>query len=197
MRFLKESYYRYFAVSNYDSEYYTSKEKLMNDLKNFGDDVEVKVYSLKSEKDIQNLTSEDLMFIWKNGKIIEKGSSYKKSIIKEAKEETIELEYKDLPIEIQSDYSTDYYRGPQWSSKNIHVDYTHEVPKNYILDAIVDEVADEMYDKYPDKNEFSDVEIKKYFEDNFDTLFDKYKDTILDYFKEDAIEKAEIEYSKN
>ena len=73
---------RYFAVSNYDSEYYTSKEKLMNDLKNFGDD-EVRVYSLKQEKDIQNLTSEDLMFIWKDGKIIKKGSSYRDSSIKD------------------------------------------------------------------------------------------------------------------
>lgn len=60
----------WFAVSNYDSGKYKSKEALMKDLPNFGDDIEVKVYSLAKEKDVQQLTSEDLKFIWKNGKII-------------------------------------------------------------------------------------------------------------------------------
>lgn len=73
--FPKGVFNRYFAVSNNASEYYSSKDKLMNDLKNFGDE-EVSVYSLKNEKDIQNLTSEDLMFVWKDGKIIKKGMKF-------------------------------------------------------------------------------------------------------------------------
>lgn len=61
----------WFAVSDNDSGKYKSKEALLKDLPNFGDDVEVKVYSLAKEKDVQQLTSEDLKFTWKNGKIVD------------------------------------------------------------------------------------------------------------------------------
>lgn len=73
---------RYFAVSNGASETYKSREEMMKDLHTFGDD-EVYVYSLKNEKDIQNLGSEDFMFVYKEGKIIKKGPMKRDSAIKD------------------------------------------------------------------------------------------------------------------
>lgn len=63
--------YKYFAISDNDSGKYYTKQDMMKDLKNFGNDVEVKCYSLKNEKDVQQLENEDLLFTWKNGKIVE------------------------------------------------------------------------------------------------------------------------------
>lgn len=69
---------KYFAVSRYDSAKYNNINSALSDLINFGEDDEVKLYSLKNEKDVQNLYSEDLIGIYKNGKLIEKGPAFTK-----------------------------------------------------------------------------------------------------------------------
>lgn len=90
---------RYFAVSSGASETYMSREEMMKDLYTFGDD-EVYVYSLKNEKDIQNLGSEDLMFVWKDGKIIKKGPMMRDSAINDIDGKLLPQSAKELKEEL-------------------------------------------------------------------------------------------------
>ena len=62
----------------------------------FGDDEEVKVYTLANVEDEQELTSEDLLFIWKNGKIIKSYTKSKKTPKKESLSLKESPRYKDL-----------------------------------------------------------------------------------------------------
>lgn len=109
-------------------------------------------------------------------------------------ENEITLHYEDLPITYQYNHTIDYWDGRQWEEKDINIDWDYKVAKEDILDAIIDEVADEMHEKFVDKEDFSDSEITKYFNDNFDRLFKTYNKQILDYFKDEAIEDAEENY---
>ena len=76
--------FKYFAVSDNVSDKYYTKEQVRKDLHTFGDDEEVKVYTLANVEDEQELTSEDLLFIWKNGKIIKSYTKSKKTPKKES-----------------------------------------------------------------------------------------------------------------
>ena len=120
----------------------------------------------------------------------------KKKSMKEAIQNEITLHYEDLPITYQYNHTVDYWDGKQWEEKDINIDWDYKVAKEDILDAIIDEVADEMYEKFLDKEDFSDSEINKYFNDNFDRLFKTYNKQILDYFKDEAIEDAEENYEE-
>ena len=60
--------YKYFAVSVSASEYYRTKKQALADVrKTWGDDI-VRLYTLKYEDDVQQLTSEDLIGFYQNGK---------------------------------------------------------------------------------------------------------------------------------
>lgn len=62
--------YKYFAVSDNASDRYYTKKQAMDDLKKtWGDDV-VRLYTLKYEDDVQQLSSEDLIGVYQNGKKI-------------------------------------------------------------------------------------------------------------------------------
>lgn len=121
----------------------------------------------------------------------------KKKSMKEAIQNEITLHYENLPITYQYNHTVDYWDGKQWEEKDIEIEWDYNVAKEDILDAIIDEVADEMYEKFLDKEDFSDSEINKYFNDNFDRLFKTYNKQILDYFKDEAIEDAEENYEED
>lgn len=72
--------YRYFAVSDNSSDYYRTLKEMKNDLDNFGDD-EVKCYTLKYVDDIQELTDEDLLFVYKEGKIMKDSEEYTTTLL--------------------------------------------------------------------------------------------------------------------
>lgn len=69
----KAKKYKYFALSDYDSSYYKTKAEALKDLVNFGKDVEVRLYTLKNVDDIDELTSEDELGHYINGKLIKEG----------------------------------------------------------------------------------------------------------------------------
>ena len=129
-------------------------------------------------------------------KLNDKNKAKKKSM-KEAIQNEITLHYENLPITYQYNHTVDYWDGKQWEEKDINIEWNYKVDKEDILDAIIDEVADEMYEKFPDREDFSDSEINKYFNDNFDRLFKTYNKQILDYFKDEAIEDAEENYEED
>ena len=71
----KAKKYKYFALSDYDSSYYKTKAEALKDLVNFGKDVEVRLYTLKNVDDIDELTSEDELGHYMNGKLIKESLS--------------------------------------------------------------------------------------------------------------------------
>ena len=71
--------------------------------------------------------------------------------------------------------------------------YTYTVDKNTVYDIIQFDIIAEMEQKYPDID-FTQEQIDKYFEDNFDELFDKYGYKVYDEFRDAATELAELNY---
>ena len=71
-------HYKYFAITENDAEEYFSRKQALKDLVNFGKDEEVKLYSLNKDNnfDCQNVTSEDLIGIYKNGKLVKPNAQF-------------------------------------------------------------------------------------------------------------------------
>lgn len=101
--------------------------------------------------------------------------------------EKIDLEYDDIFIDVDygpMDWDTGYgkynYRG--------YVDWIYTVDKKEVEEVIADILMDE--DEGFAKIEDDDVAYS-YVRLNFDELFDKYYDRILDYYRDYAISDAE------
>ena len=61
--------YKYYALSENASEQYYTKNDAMKDLKNFGEE-EVRLYSLKNVESRFEVGSEDLIGVYKLGKLV-------------------------------------------------------------------------------------------------------------------------------
>lgn len=89
----KSKKHKYFAVSENDSEYYDTKANALKDLVNFGKDVEVVLYSLKNVEDIDELSSEDELGHYINGKLVKPKTTLKttpkikESLLQEGKQD--------------------------------------------------------------------------------------------------------------
>ena len=107
-----------------------------------------------------------------------------------SKQNTVELEYVDLPITIQ----TSMDRNGQWNEREILKDFTLLVDKEDIITKIFEDcITDE--DILGDLKGFTDEAIKQFIRNNFEMLFDKYYDKLLDFYMDDAIEACEDDYS--
>lgn len=106
-----------------------------------------------------------------------------------SKQNTVELEYIDLPITIQSSMD----RNGQWNEREVLKDFTLVVDKEAIITKIFEDyISDE--DILGGLKGFSDEAIEQFIRNNFETLFTKYYDNLLDFYKDDAIEACEEDY---
>ncbi len=107
-----------------------------------------------------------------------------------SKQNTVELEYVDLPITIR----TNMDRDSQWDEREILKDFTLLVDKEDIITKIFEDcITDE--DILGGLKGFTDEAIEQFIRNNFETLFDKYYDKLLDFYMDDAIEACEEDYS--
>lgn len=115
------------------------------------------------------------------------------------KKETIELEYKDLEF-------TQY--GPQrdvddWDEWDRCVDWTYEVDKDDIYTFIFESCIDEtdfplaFEDEFDPNNTEDWNKFEAWLDDNFDAIFSKYEQQILENWEERAAEEAAQEYDPN
>ena len=94
--------------------------------------------------------------------------------------EYVDLFYKDLEITITTDYHPPVIGGawggePGWYDvEEIKVDYTYEVEKDLIIKALM-----------------GLGESKERIVNDFDSLFDKHENELLELFREQATEEAE------
>lgn len=115
------------------------------------------------------------------------------------KDSYIELEYKDLPITISHITKPETYDSSiggtgGWSPAESEdsdevVDYTLEVSKDEVKEALYNELADA--EEFKD---YSDEELKNYIDITFDELVEDHNEFIKNYFKDKAIEYAKEEY---
>lgn len=105
-------------------------------------------------------------------------------------DEKIELYYDDLTItdygEIRDDnwYELPYYPD----EREITIEYVYEIDKEYVIDELVDYLLDD------ESINLEGDELEKYVYDNFDDLFTKYEDKLLNHFESWAREEAEERY---
>lgn len=105
--------------------------------------------------------------------------------------EDIALEYSD--IEVQTNYSVDYWNGSYWDTEE--VDWTYYVSEEdcaeYLMQYYVDSLSDEDYKELENiYGEGLDEYLEKYLEEHFDELFEKYYDDLLEDFRYRAEEDA-------
>lgn len=97
--------------------------------------------------------------------------------------EYVDLFYKDLEIAVATDYHPPVIGGawggePEWYDvEYIKVDYTYEVEKELVIEALV-----------------GLGESKEEIDNDFDAIFEKHENKLLELFKEQAIEEAEENY---
>lgn len=123
---------------------------------------------------------------------------YSKNELDEAasKKETIELEYKDLEF-TQYGNQRD---ADDWDEWDRCVDWTYEVDKDdlyrFIFESCIDETDfPEAFDDEFDPNNAEDwARFESWLDDNFDAIYSKYEDKILENWEEDATEQAAQEY---
>lgn len=112
------------------------------------------------------------------------------------KKETIELEYKDLEFT---------QCGPQrdvddWDEWDRCMDWTYEVDKDdlytFIFESCIDEsdFPEAFEDEFDPNNPEHWARFESWLDDNFDAIYTKYEEKILENWEEDAREEAEEEY---
>lgn len=113
-------------------------------------------------------------------------------------QETIELHYDELPIEIcvkpaaAPSYHFEYDRD-EAEFKTDTTSFDLEVNKSDIVTFIIENMNPDDYSGDWD-NDGTD-KIEQFVMDNFDSLFSKYESAILDSYRDEAIEKAESQQS--
>lgn len=181
--------YRYF-IEDYQEFIDTAKIKKVNISMSLDNEISEKLIKSKSDKALQKNIETEI----KAGKDPKQAAAIaysirdkaKKKDLKESKDEKVELEYSDLPINYQYNYYVDYWDGPQWDDEDIEIDWIYKVDKDSVKELLVDYVPDEVEEE----------NIDKYLEDHFDDLFQKHEQEILDYYKDSAIRDAEENYEE-
>jgi len=107
--------------------------------------------------------------------------------LKESNSETIELYYDKLPIKTRYKvFNATEISPEEWDYKEGYDSWTYEVDKDYVIDVLYDTILDEK-----EFENYSEEELVKYINDNFDDLLDKYYKEVLKYFEDSAIEDYE------
>lgn len=112
------------------------------------------------------------------------------------KKETIELEYRNLEF-TQYGNQRD---GDDWDEWDRCMDWTYEVDKDdlytFIFESCIDETDfPEAFDDEFDPNNAEDwAKFESWLDDNFDAIYSKYEEKILENWEEDAAEQAAQEY---
>lgn len=115
------------------------------------------------------------------------------------KKETIELEYKDLEF-TQYGNQRD---ADDWDEWDRCIDWTYEVDKDDLYTFIFESCIDEndfplaFEDEFDPNTEDDWSKFESWLDENFDTIFRKYKYKILENWEEDAAEEAAREYDPN
>ena len=113
-----------------------------------------------------------------------------------SKKETIELEYKDLEF-TQYGNQRD---ADDWDEWDRCVDWTYEVDKDdiyrFIFESCIDETdfPEAFEDEFDPNNPEHWARFESWLDNNFDAIYSKYEDKILENWKEDAAEQAAQEY---
>ena len=116
--------------------------------------------------------------------------------------DTVTLYYNKLDITVvtKAGNPTGYYDSAwgQWypdddETAEITIDYEYDVDKNYVEEVIADYLTEE---ELPGIGDMEPDDIYKFIEDNFDSLFEKYEEEILNYFEDSAREEAEENYEE-
>ena len=111
-------------------------------------------------------------------------------LVEEFDNDEVDLDYNDLEIKVIRNYVNPY----DYDEDEITTSYTYTVDKNTVYEIIEDDIIDEIKKKYPDIDWPTEEQRDKYFEDNFDELFDKYGYKVYDEFRDAATELAELNY---
>lgn len=113
-----------------------------------------------------------------------------------SKKETIELEYKDLEF-TQYGNQRD---ADDWDEWDRCVDWTYEVDKDDLYTFIFESCIDEtdfppaFEDDFDPNNAEDWAKFESWLYDNFDAIYSKYEDKILENWEEDAAKQAAQEY---
>lgn len=108
------------------------------------------------------------------------------------REDTVELYYTDLHVEFE-------YGPMDWETGRLEkdfdeiIEYSYPADKTSVEEVIGDLMPDEEYERLVGDSDNDDA-FWKYIEDNFDELFEKYEDKILEAFRKDAEEYAAKNY---
>lgn len=111
-------------------------------------------------------------------------------LVEEFDNDEVDLDYNDLEIKVIRNYVNPY----DYDEDEVTTSYTYTVDKNTVYEIIEDDIIDEIKKKYPDIDWPTEEQRDKYFEDNFDELFDKYGYKVYDEFRDAATELAELHY---
>lgn len=108
------------------------------------------------------------------------------------------LEYTDLPITISYKVEDEQYLPnegmwlpAEYDTEERYVDYNYEVPFDDVVSALGELMSDDG-DLFAENA--SDEEFKEYVVKNFKSLFNRYEKRLLEYFKDAAIEEAELKF---
>ena len=105
--------------------------------------------------------------------------------------EMVDLYYENLEFEQNGPVNWD----GDYDSWDVTVDWTIEVEREDIETFLFESCIDET--DVSNWGEMSDEEAIKWVSDNFEELFEKYHDLILDYWRDDAIDDAQEKYDAN
>lgn len=112
------------------------------------------------------------------------------------KKETIELEYKNLEF---TQYGTKR-DVDDWDEWDRCMDWTYEVDKDdlytFIFESCIDETdfPEAFEDEFDPNNPEHWARFESWLDDNFDSIYSKYEEKILENWEEDAAEEAAEEY---
>lgn len=112
------------------------------------------------------------------------------------KKETIDLEYKNLEF---TQYGTQR-DADDWDEWDRCMDWTYEVDKDdlytFIFESCIDETdfPEAFDDEFDPNNPEHWARFESWLDDNFDAIYSKYEEKILENWEEDAAEEASDEY---
>ena len=113
--------------------------------------------------------------------------------------EFIELEYDDLEVVVVTrprrprSYDFEYDRD-EAQTKEVTIDYEYWVKKSDIVDLLYENITE---NDFPEIDSATDDEILDFVNQNFDALFEKYESMILDKWRDDAVEEAEMNMNES
>ena len=115
------------------------------------------------------------------------------------KKETIELEYNNLEFtQYGNKHDVD-----NWDEWNRRMNWTYEVDKDDLYTFIFEYCIDELdfplafEDNFDPNNSEDWHKFESWLDNNFDTIFNKYKEKILAHWEEDACDEAAEEYDSS